>query len=68
MSDEENSLKLGADEENDAEKFRLMIEERAYYKAEQRGFANGHELDDWLEAEQEVRNQCRDADAGSNSS
>jgi hypothetical protein len=26
----------------------------AYLKAESRGFAPGHELDDWLEAEQEV--------------
>jgi hypothetical protein len=29
------------------------IAELAYHKAEQRGFAPGHELDDWLEAEQE---------------
>jgi hypothetical protein len=36
-----------------------MVEERAYFKAERRGFANGHELDDWLEAEQEISNQCR---------
>jgi hypothetical protein len=27
---------------------------RAYYKAEQRGFAPGHALDDWLEAEAEI--------------
>ncbi|NOU43249.1 MAG: DUF2934 domain-containing protein [Methyloglobulus sp.] len=26
----------------------------AYYKAEIRGFVEGHELDDWLEAEQEL--------------
>jgi hypothetical protein len=43
----------------DPDKFRLMVEERAYFKAERRGFANGHELDDWLEAEQEISNQCR---------
>jgi hypothetical protein len=30
------------------------IAELAYYKAETRGFAPGCELDDWLEAEQEV--------------
>lgn len=29
------------------------IAELAYYKSEQRGFEPGHELDDWLEAEQE---------------
>ncbi|MGZ8906849.1 MAG: DUF2934 domain-containing protein [Methylobacter sp.] len=27
--------------------------ELAYFKAENRGFAPGHELEDWLEAEQE---------------
>ena len=26
----------------------------AYYKAEARGFAPGHELEDWLEAEHEL--------------
>ena len=34
---------------------RQLIEEAAYYKAEQRGFAPGHELDDWIAAEVEVR-------------
>ena len=29
------------------------IAELAYLKAENRGFEPGHELDDWLEAEQE---------------
>ncbi len=29
------------------------IAELAYYKAESRGFEPGHELEDWLEAEQE---------------
>lgn len=31
-----------------------MIAERAYFKAEQRGFAPGLELDDWLAAEREL--------------
>ena len=31
-----------------------MIEIAAYYRAEQRGFAAGSELDDWLAAEREV--------------
>lgn len=26
----------------------------AYYRAEQRGFEEGHELDDWLQAEKEL--------------
>jgi len=29
------------------------IAELAYFKAESRGFEPGHELEDWLEAEQE---------------
>jgi hypothetical protein len=33
---------------------RTLIAERAYHKAEQRGFVPGYELDDWLAAEQEV--------------
>jgi hypothetical protein len=32
-----------------------MIAETAYYLAERRGFEGGHSLDDWLEAEQQVR-------------
>ena len=31
----------------------IKIGELAYYKAEKRGFEPGHELEDWLEAEQE---------------
>lgn len=30
------------------------IAEAAYWRAERRGFAPGHELDDWLSAEREV--------------
>lgn len=32
-----------------------MIAEAAYYRAEQRGFEPGHELEDWLVAEQEIK-------------
>ena len=32
-----------------------LIQERAYFKAKARGFAPGHEVQDWIEAEQEVR-------------
>jgi hypothetical protein len=32
-----------------------MIAEAAYFLAEKRGFAGGHSLDDWLAAEQEVK-------------
>ena len=31
-----------------------VIAEVAYYKAEKRGFAPGNEMQDWLEAEQEI--------------
>ncbi len=33
---------------------RASIEKAAYLKAERRGFAPGHELEDWLAAEEEV--------------
>lgn len=32
----------------------LMVCEAAYYRAERRGFAAGHELEDWLAAESEI--------------
>ena len=31
-----------------------LIAEAAFYRAEKRGFAPGHEVEDWLEAESEV--------------
>ena len=36
-----------------------IIGKAAYYRAEQRGFAPGSELDDWLAAEQELLRQER---------
>jgi hypothetical protein len=32
-----------------------MIETAAFYLAAERGFAPGHELEDWLEAERRIR-------------
>ena len=32
-----------------------MIAQRAYYRAERRRFEPGHELEDWLEAEAELK-------------
>jgi hypothetical protein len=32
----------------------LMVAEAAYYCAEKRGFAPGHDLEDWLEAEARI--------------
>ena len=34
---------------------RQMIAEAAYYRAAQRGFAPGSEVEDWLEAEAQIR-------------
>jgi len=36
------------------DELRRRIAERAYYRAEQRGFAPGYEEKDWIEAEAEV--------------
>jgi hypothetical protein len=39
---------------DDDEAKRRLIAEIAYFTAERRGFSPGYEIDDWLEAEQEV--------------
>jgi len=36
------------------EQRQIMICEAAYYLAEHRGFEPGHDVDDWLEAEQQI--------------
>lgn len=46
-----------------ANRRRAMIELAAYLRAEQRGFAPGRELDDWLAAEAEVDRQLLEAAA-----
>ena len=38
-----------------AEELRRFIAEAAYFRAQKRGFAPGYELQDWVEAEAEVR-------------
>jgi hypothetical protein len=43
--------------EIDLETFQEMVAKNAYYRAEKRGFEDGFELEDWFEAEQEIRNQ-----------
>lgn len=35
-----------------------LVATAAYYRAERRGFAPGHEVDDWLAAEQDVNLAC----------
>lgn len=39
------------------EEMRRQIAEAAYYRAKQRGFAPGYELEDWVQAESEVRSR-----------
>jgi hypothetical protein len=38
-----------------ANELHRLIEEAAYFKAKARNFAPGHEVQDWIEAESEVR-------------
>lgn len=52
-----NSMQKSNKEVFDKDRFEKMVAERAYCKAEKRGFACGHEMEDWLEAEAEVKNQ-----------
>lgn len=52
-----NSMQKSKKGDIDKEKFHKMVAERAYCKAEKRGFIDGHEMDDWLEAESEIENQ-----------
>lgn len=33
---------------------RALVRQAAYFRSERRGFAPGRELEDWLEAEQEI--------------
>ena len=39
------------------EELRKLISEAAYYRAKQRGFEPGHEVEDWIQAEAEVIGQ-----------
>lgn len=48
-----------------AEARRAMIAERAYLRAERRGFAPGREAEDWLAAESEIDSLLKAARAGS---
>lgn len=36
-----------------------MIADAAYFRAEKRGFQPGHELEDWLAAEQEIQQHAQ---------
>jgi hypothetical protein len=58
MKIEDRSLYDTDGSEIDVDKFREMIAKNAYYRAEKRGFEDGYELEDWLEAEQEIGSPC----------
>jgi hypothetical protein len=45
----------GDGEQPTPEQVYRMIQETAYFKAKARDFAPGHEVQDWIEAEAEVR-------------
>jgi hypothetical protein len=47
----------GNEESKESER-RRSIAEAAYYNAERRGFAEGRELDDWLEAERNMNSRA----------
>ena len=48
--------------ETSPEEIRKLIAEAAYYRAQERGFEPGHELEDWIEAESEVMGRINGAD------
>jgi len=45
---------LKTETELQGEDFYQMVSEAAYYRAEKRNFASGHEMEDWIEAEAEI--------------
>jgi hypothetical protein len=45
------------------EELRKLISEAAYFRAKQRGFAPGYELEDWIEAEAEVMRRIGNSQA-----
>ena len=49
-------------ESGNPEETRRQIAEAAYYRAKQRGFAPGRELEDWIEAESEVMGRINGSD------
>lgn len=40
-----------------------MVAIAAYYRAEQRGFSSGQEMEDWLRAEKEIKSFAAGTDA-----
>jgi Protein of unknown function (DUF2934) len=43
----------------DVDKYREIVAVNACYRAEKRGFKPVHEMDDWFEAERDIKSQRR---------
>jgi hypothetical protein len=52
---EESPQAIGGATEAQTDGLREWIARAAYFRAERRGFAPGSEIDDWLEAENEIQ-------------
>ena len=59
MNTEDESLFDAYSPDIGLDEFRDMVAVNAYYRAEKRGFEDGYELEDWLEAEREMSSQRR---------
>ena len=55
---DEHSLQSSHKDVINPDKFRNTIAECVYNKAKKKGLAADHDIEDWLEAEQEINNQC----------
>ncbi len=55
----ENEVKHSVSDQEEAslqgEDYYQMVSEAAYYLAEKRDFADGHEMEDWMAAEAEIQ-------------
>jgi hypothetical protein len=49
-----SSISSNARVEVSPDELRKLVSEAAYYRAKQRGFTPGHEMEDWVQAEAEV--------------
>ena len=49
-----STISSNARAEMSPDELRKLVSEAAYYRAKQRGFTPGHEMEDWVQAEAEV--------------
>ena len=52
-----STISSNARAEMSPDELRKLVSEAAYYRAKQRGFTPGHEMEDWIQAEAEVLQQ-----------